>query len=276
MRKERDYPPHIYDSVRIKVATSYIKHELRKLLWRVPKIQWPAIDKNVADWMNSPWLATPRDFWNGFHGICMGFKLKIGLIYFVTAENITWKKEEIPVEELTFGVDLQQTRLVKPGVLSAREVIEFYADPKNKKIKEEQKKFTESFQTKAPRSENPIIVTQKSVDGKDVLSVYEGNWRMIKAILEDKKTITAFVGRFTSEKKELRNYWIPTTILMEILYFAKEAFEKEDKQLFQHHMEVLKNMLVKSESAIYELKERALIHKQPFRNEVLKALDLLK
>lgn len=274
--KKREYPSHIYDPIRVEIAISYIKHELRKLLWRVPKSQWQAIDKDISDWMNCPQLAIPRDFWNGFHGICMGFKLKIGLIYFVTAENISWEKEKAPIKDLSFGVDLQQTRVIKPGALSAKEVIQFYADPQNKKMKAEQRKITESFSGgTAPRDEEPIIVTEKVVDGKEILSVYEGNRRLIKAILEDRKTILAFAGRFTSKERIPRNYWIPTSILMEILFFAKEAFEKGDRKFFQHHMEVLRNMLTKSKSAAYELEERALTSQQPFRNEVLKALNLI-
>lgn len=272
----KKYPSHIYNPVRIEAALSYIKHEFRKLLWRIPQNQWPMIDRDIADWMNSPHLNTPRDFWNGFHGICMGFKLKIGLIYFVTAENISWKKEEVPIRDLFFGIEFPPTRVIKPGVLSANEVVRFYANPKNRKIKEKEQKVSESFSKGTPlRDEDPIIVTEKIIDEKDVLSVYEGNRRIIKAILEDRKTILAFVGRFTSKEKEPKNYWIPTSVLMEILYFAKEAFERKDKESFQHYMAVLQDMLANSESAVYELKERALTSRQPFRNEVLKAINLI-
>ncbi|MEM2145785.1 MAG: hypothetical protein QW279_10515, partial [Candidatus Jordarchaeaceae archaeon] len=90
------YPKHIYEPIRIEIATSYIKHEFRKLLWRIPEKYFEKIDKDIKSWMNSPELATPRDFWNGFHGIAMGFKLKIGLIYLVTAENIKWSKRQFP------------------------------------------------------------------------------------------------------------------------------------------------------------------------------------
>ena len=274
--QKRVYPPHIYDPIRIELAVSYIQHEFRKLLWRVPENQWQAIDRNIADWMNSPQLNTPRDFWNGFHGICMGFKLKIGLIYFVTAENVAWKKKNIPIKDLHFGIEFPPTQAVKPGVLSAKEVIQFYTDPKNKKIRKEQKQSTERFSKgTAPRDDDPIIVTEKIIDKKEVLSVYEGNRRLIKAILEDKRTILAFVGRFTSKEKEQKNYWIPTSILMEIIYFAKLAFEREDEVSFQHYMAVLQDMLAKSESAVYEVKERALIGKKAFREEVLKSLCLI-
>ena len=270
------YPSHLDDPIRIELAVSYLKHEFRKLLWRVPENHWPVIDKDISAWMESPQLNTPRDFWNGFHGIAMGFKLKIGLIYFVTAENIIWKKETIPLEKLTFGIEFPPTQAVKSGILSVKEVAQFYHNPKNIKIKEKQKKITEAFsQGTLPRDEDPIIVTEKMVEEKEVLSVYEGNGRLVKAILEEKERLPAFVGRFTTKEKKPRNYWMPTSVLMEILYFARDAFEKEDKVLFQAHLKVLKNMLAKSESAVYELKNRALTNKQPFRSEVLKLLNLV-
>jgi len=274
--KKRNYPSHIYDSVRAELAVSYIQHEFRKLLWRVPENHWQAIDKDIADWMDSPQLDNPRDFWNGFHGICMGFKLKIGLIYFVTAENVNWKRGNIPVEDLFFGIEFPPTQVIKPGLLSAKEVIKFYADPENRKIREKELKITRSFSKGTPpRDKDPIIVTEKIVDGKVVLSVYEGNRRLIKAILEKKEVIPAFVGKFTSQEKEPKNYWISTSILMEIIYFAREAFERGDSESFQHYMAVLKDMLAKSESAVYELKERALIGKKTFREKILKELKLI-
>lgn len=274
--QKRAYPPHIYDPIRIELAVSYLQHEFRKLFRRVPEKYWPAIDKDIADWMNSPLLNTPRDFWNGFHGICMGFKLAIGLIYFVTAENIVWKKEKISVESLNFGIEFPPTRLIKSGALSAKEVSEFYFSPKNKRIKEEQRKVIKRLSWGTPpRDKDPIIVAEKILDDNIVLSIHEGNWRLIKAILEEKKTVLVYIGRFTSQEKSPRNYWVPTSIIYELLNFAKEAFKRKDKKSFQHYMGALRDILSKSEIAAYELKERALTGKKSFREEVLKSLCLI-
>ena len=61
---------------------------------------------------------------------------------------------------------------------------------------------------------------------------------------------------------------------MDNLFFAKRAHDQKDKKLFDNYMNILKDMLSKSESAVYEMKERALTSQQPFRNDVLKALGL--
>lgn len=272
-----DYPKHIYDLDRQEIVISYVKHELRKLFWRVPRDCWKKIDSDVSDWIKSPSEASinaPRDFWNLFHGICMGYKLKIGLIYFVTAENVAWEKTRVSISDLWFGTDLDQTRVVGEGKLSAEQVMAFYNDPKNKKIKVDKMAFTmEKSSGTAPRDYHPIIVTQKKRDTRMIYSTYDGNRRLVKAILEGKEEIEAFVGSLTSGEQP-KNYWIPTTILMENLLFARWAHERDDKKLFNKYMAVLRDMLSFSESAKYELKERALTGGQPFRGEVLKILEL--
>lgn len=270
---DKEYPDHIYDRVRQEVAATYVKHEFRKLLWRVPESYWVAIDKDISDWVNSPELAIPRDFWNGFHGICMGFKLKIGLIYFITAKNVAWSKRTIPLTKLWFGVDFEQTKVVGEGKQSVEEVSQFYNAPQNEKLKKDWLKLvTEKSGGTAPRDEHPIIVVQRERNNQMIYSVYDGNRRVAKAMLEGKDSIEAFVGEFTEGVAPM-NYWIPTTILMENLLFAKQAYDRGDKALFGKYISVLQDMLSQSESARYELKERALTSQQPFRDEVLRLLS---
>ncbi len=269
---DKEYPDHIYDKVRQEVATTYVKHEFRKLLWRVPESHWEAIDRDISDWINSPELAIPRDFWNGFHGICMGFKLKIELIYFITAKNVTWSKRTIPLSKLWFGVEFDQTRVVGEDKQFVEAVSQFYNDPQNQKLKADWLKLVvEKSGGTAPRDKHPIIVVQRERDNQMIYSVYDGNRRVAKAMLEGKDSIEAFVGDF-AEGTSPKDYWIPTTILMENLLFAKQAYDRGDTALFGKYVAVLQDMLNQSESARHELKERALTSQQPFRGEVLKTL----
>lgn len=270
----KGYPPHIYELVRVEVATTYIKHEFRKLFGGVTENYWDKIDKDISGWISSSELANPRDFWNGFHGICMGFKLKIGLVYAITAENISWTRKQFPVNNLWFGTELQQTKLAGEGKLSAEKIAKFYFDPANEALRKEQLEFTLGLSKDAvPRDDHPIIAVQNRREGEIIYPTFDGNRRLIKAILEGKDTIDAFVGEFTSGDKYL-NYWISTTLLMENLYFAKDAYDGGDRELFEKYMDVLKHMLSCSQSAVYELRERALTGKQSFKDDVLKALKL--
>lgn len=272
----RDYPSHIYEPIRIEIATSYIKHEFRKLLWRVPESHWEAIDRDISDWMNSPRLATPRDFWNGFHGISMGFKLIIGLVYLVTAENIDWKKKQFPISKLWFGVEQKETKVSKAGKLSVKEVIEFYSKEENKGLRDGYlKNISDYFKGVSFDEMFPIIIIQKQKKDSLTYVVHDGNRRLMRAVLGEEEKIPAYVGKYTTREKFPKNYWIPTSILMDNLFFARRAYNEGNKKLFDKYMSVLKDMLDESESAVYEMKNRAITKQQPFRNDVLEALSLL-
>lgn len=274
--KIMNYPEHLYEPIREEVAVSYIQHEFRKLLLNLPEKYFDGIDRDISGWMTSPEFASPRDFWNLFHGIAMGFKLKIGLIYLATAENIKWSKKESPVLDLWFGVEQRETKKVREGRLSAKEVAQFYSRKENEVLKKKFQKLNQKLSNETPpRDQHPIIAIQKEEEGKLVFSVHDGNRRLAKAVLEGKEKILAYLGEYTTKEKFPKNYWIPTSILMDNLFFAKRAYDQKDKKLFNHYMKVLKDMLSKSESAVYEMKERALTSQQPFRNDVLKTLKLI-
>jgi len=275
-REKTNYPAHIFDSIRIEIASSYIKHEFRKLLRRVSGKYWTTIDEDVSDWINSPELANPRDFWNGFHGISMGFKLKIGLIYLVTAENIVWKKTEFPVDKLWFGVELQQTKIVGEGKISAASMSQYFLRAENRKERQKQLDFTLKLSGgTSPRDMHPIIAVQKEEEEKIIYSVFDGNRRLAKAVLQGQANILTYLGTYKRKDKSPKNYWIPTSILMDTLFFAKIAYDNKNNRLFYSYMDIFKDMLSRSESAVFEMKERALTSKQPFRDDVLKALNLL-
>ncbi len=271
---EKVYPKHIYEKVRQDVAVSYIQHEARKLFLSAPKSYWKILDKDIEGWINSPVLANPRDFWNGFHGICMGFKLIIGLIYYVTAENVTWSKRKIPITDLSFGVELEQTRIIRGGRLSASEVKDFYDKPQNIDLKERWlKSLSVVSGGKSFEHGDPVIVVQKKTEERMVYAVYDGNNRLAKTVLEGGGEIHTYVGEFTNGTAP-QNYWVPTTILMELILFAKQAYDREDKEMFLKYMEILKDILQKSESAKYELKERSLTGSQEFKNGIITILGL--
>jgi len=269
---DRVYPKHLYEPIREEIAVSYLKHELRKLFRTVPEKNWGFMDRDISDWTHSPELATPRDFWNGFHGIAMGFKLKIGLIYHITAENIIWKKERVPLSSLWFGVELQQTKVVGAGRQPAKKLIDFYFNPLNKKERERQLEYTLKLSSGTySRDDHPVIIIQRLEENTPILSVQDGNRRLAKAVLMGEEKILAYVGRYTTEDKFPKNFWLPTSLLLETLLFARRAYESKNEKLFSEYISVLKDMI---ESAKYEFTNRALTTQQPFRNDVLKALGL--
>jgi len=276
MTTPRLYPQHIYEPVRAEIAISYLKHEFRKLLPGVQDKGWEIIDKNISGWMHSLELATPRDFWNGFHGICMGFKLKTGLTQALTAENIKWQRKIMFLNKLWFGTVLERPlKKVKDEKISVKELRNYYFAKKRNTERGLELKYLYSLTAgKTPRDNFPIIVIQ-TINGDDlVYSVKDGNRRLAKAVLEGKDKILAYVGDYTSGERTPKNYWIPTSLLMDILYFAKNAYDADNKSLFREYISILRDMLEKSDSAKFELTKRALSPKPyPFRDAVLNALN---
>jgi hypothetical protein len=224
-----DYPRHLSEKIREEAAEEYLRHELKKIF---PSIK----DEEVRNLMNAKELCNPRDFWNGIHGVGMGFKLHIGFIYLITAENIVWTKETIRIGKLSFGVD--------------REMIDKTPQVINK------------------WDGDAIFVVEKDQG----LAVYEGNNRLEKYISNGIERINAYVGRYTTKIKRPVNYWLPTSVLMDVLYYVYRAIDNKEEKMFESYINVLRDMLSFSESGKYEFLERALTSKTEYREKILEAM----
>lgn len=230
---QQNYPAHVYEPIRREVANSYLRHELRKYLPSVAN--WGEVDSDIEKWFDgSTELYPVRDYWNGVHGIMMGFKLYNQLLSFITAENVNWTREKIKLAELT------------------------YTD----------------FGEYVPRrvGEEPIIVTQKEVEGVDKFVVYDGNNRVNQALRRGEAEIEAFVGRFADARRRPENYWLPTGVLMAVTEHARHAFDKEE--VYKSFVVVLIEMLTHSESGKYEMKNRVLPKESEFKTRLLTDLGL--
>lgn len=229
------YPAHIYEPIRREVANSYLRHELAKYLPSMTG-EWR---KDIEKWFDgSAELYPVRDYWNGVHGIMMGFKLYNQLLSYITAENVTWSRGKIGLVDLT------------------------YSD------------FGDSVPRKR-RDNEPVIVTQKEVDGVDKMVVYDGNNRVNQAVKSRETEIEAFVGRFSDAHRQPKNYWLPTSVLMEIIDYAKRVYIEKDEALYRSFAAVLKKMLSFSESAKFEVKDRAVHGPEEFKARLLKDLGFV-
>lgn len=231
-----DYPKHLSEKIRDEVAISYLKHELRKI--------FPSIDKKeIENLLNNKELCNPRDFWNGLHGISMGFKLK-NILYLVSAENIVWEKRRMKIGELNFGVEMK--------TLSLDEIVKIRGNDAN-------------------REEDPIIAIQSEEKGKMIIKVHDGNGRLARHIAEKKGEIDVYLGKIKGTYPQ--NYWLPTSLIMDNLYFIYEAIDNNDEDLFNKQIATLKNMLSKSESGKIEFTERALTKKEPYHSKILEKIN---
>lgn len=253
-----EYPKHLSEKIREEAAVDYLKHELRKIF---PSIK----SSEVLELMGNKQLCNPRDFWNGIHGVSMGFKLK-NTIYLVTAENIKWERRKMSPSELTFGVELEQTKKVKEGKITGREFMDFYKNNPQERT-EQLNKIIKMRGNDEERESDPILAVEK----ENIISVHDGNGRLARHILEGKNEIEVFVGKM--EGKYPTNYWLPTSFLLEYLYYVYAAIDIKDEELFEKQMTVVKNMLIFSESGKIEFVNRALTSKKEYREKILNSLS---
>lgn len=251
------YPKHLSEKIREEVAMSYLKHELRKI--------FPSIDKKeILGLMSSKELCNPRDFWNGLHGISMGYKLK-NILYLITAENIVWSKKQLKCQDINFGVELESTRKIRPGKIKGKEFADYYCKDDEIRVSE-LKNVLKIRGENTERESDPIVV----IENNELMSVHDGNGRLARHILENKKEIWAYVGKMIG--KVPTNFWLPTSFLIEYLFYVYKAIDEENEDLFKDQVVVLKNLLSNSESGKYELRHRALTNKEPYRSKILREL----
>ncbi len=260
------YPKHIYEPIRIKIACTYIKREFRKYLPNIKNQNvWINIDSEIDSWFSK---MGPRDFWNGFHGIAMGFKLKHHLTHVLTAENVKWKLvDKLPLDEnIAAGAGLgyisNELSKKKP---TADETRKYFQN--NPRVAEKWLKFfKKEASSTTHRDRFPIIAVEKKLDDKEIISIHDGNRRFALWILEGRNTISAYVGKYISNEKTPKNFWLPTSWLMDTVYNAGISNSSEYVKPY------LKNLIKLSKSGEYELMERVLIGNSESRKKLKKDL----
>jgi hypothetical protein len=160
------------------------------------------------------------------------------------------------------------------AVPTGREVRTFVFDKKNA---QRLKQLTQDAQRNAtktsPRDDDPIIIVEK--DGK--LLVYDGNRRMLKAILEKKKSIIAYVAR-GKKQPPFFNHWIPTSRLLLMVIQANTALDANDMAAARCFCHALSYMIADSKVAQQELSEKILTqprfttHQAFFKKEIMKVV----
>lgn len=213
----KSYLPHLFDPFRQKIAVRYAQHELRKLLPSLRKASlWKLIDKQIEEWSEKLLF---RDFWNGIHGISIGFRLK-SLVPWITSLNMQWAEKDVAVDELWFGGKFGP--IASLGVSEASlEVRESLFLPKHRKLLEQTRKnLVEKSVESAPRDDFPIFVVRK----EEKLRVIDGNRRLLQAIVNQKNTIRAFAGEPIAEPP-LYEHWVPTSLLVDLVFWYKRQVQ---------------------------------------------------
>jgi len=219
---------HLQESIRLKIATDYLRHEMRKIF---PSIRnkkiWKTIDEEIINLPNNKTMAPVRDFWNFVDAICFGLKLK-NLVPRLTSQNIKWSVKKIKIDDLYLGSkkDFAYLKTLKIDMPNGRQIKDFFFNPKNKKILKFAKKDSLSNSQKTFDRDKDLIIVGKN-DGKII--VYDGNRRVMKNILDGNNTMSAYVAN-TIKQPMFYNYWVPTSRMLNLVSWAGMNLKNNDKK----------------------------------------------
>lgn len=260
------FPPHLYEPLRRRIAVQYIQHEWRKLFPQLRgKELWQSIDNQIADWYE---MLSIRNFWNAVHGITIGFRLT-SIVPWITSLNVKWEEKEVPFSELYFRGKfgpISSLKVDSPDFVDSVKKAIFL--PENIKVLEKTRQYFESHKNDTePRSDSQIFVVRKN--GK--LRVIDGNGRTLKAIVEKKDSIRAFVGEPVAEPA-LYEPWVPTSLLVDLVFWNKRH-SQSGRDTTETTAKMIAELIQDSSAGRIEFAERAVHHDDEIH---MRLLDMVK
>jgi hypothetical protein len=204
---QKIYPEHLYDPLRRKIAVELAGKEVAKIIDADSDQQLRKLRRAVDELYDGRQgvYAPVHDFWS-FVEMILHVKKK-ELPELITAQNVTWSKENIPVEELhiTWMPFLEQHADVfgpKPWQIADLQRVFFQRPELFKEAKENQQKVVGEQQHKFDQHDESIALVYRN----EALELIDGNGRLYRALLEGRETISCYVGRLDGVMP--LNYWI--------------------------------------------------------------------
>jgi len=201
---------HLVENARVQLASDYMLHEFRKIFHDLTYEETSKAITPLAPNDKSEDVVI-RDFWNLFCALSSTWRIK-DLYVYVTAENVTWKKEEVSVTLL--APCSPQGWLKKIDPYRFDKAVAYLRDSRSN-LSEALKEAERERGGHADGDQNdPIIVIS---DGAGY-SVLDGNGRfngrIVKWISEgggsDPPVMTTWVGY---SRGNPRDFWVPTSSL---------------------------------------------------------------
>lgn len=222
------YPKHLYDPLRREIAVELAGKEIAKIVDAQSDAQLKKMRQAVADLYDGRKgvYAPVHDFWS-FIEMVLHVKKK-ELPELLTAQNVVWAKEDMPIEELpitSMPFLAQNTDIFgnKPWRVGDLQRIFFQQPELFKKAKQEQRKAIGDQQHGFDQAEDPIEVIFRNGN----LELIDGNGRLYRALLEGRQTISCYIGRQKGAMPV--NYWISAGALkqfcMEVRGYAEVDLE---------------------------------------------------
>lgn len=234
--KKSCYTPNLVDPARIEIGKMLIAHEMVKLF---PKFDYEDLKVQVdTKWRDLKKDVVVRDFWNLVDSLTMGFKLK-NIVGIITSQHYSRTlKRDVQISNLRFTTDISG---LQSNGKTASEIKRFLENNK-----EAFQRIVQTTRREFPEGDNrhldPAIILKNN---NNQFFVHDGNGRLLKKIVGNKSTISAYIGEWTNVEKS--NHWVPTSYLMRLF---------EEVKRNQQCVDLLISVLRESDNAIYEFKQR--------------------
>jgi hypothetical protein len=206
---ETIYPDHIYDPLRRQIAIELAGKEIAKIIDADDNEQLEKMRKAVAAlYEGRKGVYAPiHDFWS-FIEMILHIKKK-ELPELITAQNVKWTLEEMPIEQLhlTSMPFLQQHEDIfgeKPWSIADIQRIFFQKPDLFKAAQAEQRKSIGKQQHGFDQSDEPISLIFRNGQ----LELIDGNGRLYRALLHGRETVNCQIGRMHPDDTMPKNYWV--------------------------------------------------------------------
>lgn len=172
------------------------------------------------------------DFWNRFAALIEGMELKSSFTMWVTAQNVRWVRQQIPITALQMTSFLDQLHRV-PGITPRNDIhfselaATFAGNPG---VAHEQLR-TISQHNPNPSQDTYPIIARKTDQG--LFKVLDGNRRTLKATLLQRPTMDAWIGELHGTQPE--DYWVPLNDLYQRLKGFRQACDRGDRYAQDMH-----------------------------------------
>lgn len=206
------YPKHVYDPLRRKIAADLAGKEVAKILDAGNNHQLKQIRKAVDEMYEGREgvYAPVHDFWSFTEQILHVKKKELPEL--ITAQNVSWTEEQIPIEDLhlTWMPFLEKHPEIfgeKPWpILEIKQIFE--ARPKLFEAAQlEQQIAVGSQQHHFDQSEEPIALIYRNSG----LELIDGNGRLYHALLTGKEEVSCQIGRMNGTVP--KNYWVSAGVI---------------------------------------------------------------
>jgi hypothetical protein len=236
---EHLYAEHLYDSTRREIAIELMEKEMSK--------QMPSVNPaDIRTWMSN---IDENTFWNAVEGFMGGALIK-PIAHFLTAENYTWSKREVQLEDIQLSSPLTQLDGIdelteQPPLLKE---VKAYLE-KNPREQENQLATIESFSHGEDQDSYPVLVVEKS-NGPMVM---DGNRRTLNALLMGESAITAWYCETNGEQPH--NFWYPIDDMIRLVNIYNSSKET-NPDIKENVKRTLQALFLQSDVALRAFEER--------------------